>query len=377
MAISDPQYTSWLSNQSAARCLLVEVVVNVANVETTRYLSTIGYVTLPTDILANKSYLPIISGGMVFSESIELEGSSGVQLGDIELQNLNGEFDTWLDDVWANRQISVFVGDASWARADFRQVFSGIVANIDAKSSKSLNLTITDKLQRLNSVISEVKLGGVGADEDQLIPLTFGEVVNVSPFSSNEPTHEFTVHTSAIEDIIEVRDFGVPVSFTKQLATGKFTLNQNPAGTVTCSVQGDKPALYTNTIADTITRIVKDYGKTTEKFTDTDLDLVNLAAFDVANQQPIGIYINGKENIISVIESLASSVGANVLMSKEGKLRLLQINLPAVGAPFIITPSDMVVDSLSIETRVPVIASVKLGYCKNYTLQTDLQTGIP
>ena len=51
--------------------------------------------------------------------------------------------------------------------------------------------------------------------------------------------------------------------------------------------------------------------------------------------------------------------------------------LPAVGTPTPVTAANMAEMSLSIRDRPAVVASVKLGFCKNYTVQTTLQTGIP
>jgi len=64
-------------------------------------------------------------------------------------------------------------------------------------------------------------------------------------------------------------------------------------------------------------------------------------------------------------------------MSREGKLRLIKIDLPPSGSPMLISPVDMVEKSLKIEKIIDVRASVKLGFCKNWTVQSDLQTGIP
>jgi hypothetical protein len=63
-------------------------------------------------------------------------------------------------------------------------------------------------------------------------------------------------------------------------------------------------------------------------------------------------------------------------MSRTGLLRLLEIKLPPSGTPTVINASDMVAASLQIVDRIPVKSSVKLGYCKNWYQQPDLQTGI-
>jgi len=377
MAISDTQFTEWLEDQSAVRCVLVDAVANVSGADTTRYLSTTGYVTGGSDTPANTDYLPIISGGVSFTESLDIEAKASLSFGNIELSNPSGEYDEWLNDVWVNRQIQVFIGDVRWARADFRLIFDGISADISSPGIAKLSISVRDKLQRLNTPVHDVLLGGTTANKDRLLPICMGEVFNVTPLLSNPATHEYIVHARAVEDIIEVRDNGVPVDFTKNNPAGKFTLDQNPHGTITASVQGDKPMTYSNTIADLIQILVTDGGKVSEQFTASDIDTANFTAFNSANPQPVGSFFNVRTNVLKAVNDLAASVGAQAVMSRAGLLRLLKVELPATGADGAITTDDIEENSLKIIARTGVRASIKLGFCKNYTVQNGIQTGIP
>jgi len=368
---------AWLQNQNALRCILVEAVAKIAGVETTFYLSTRGYITEAGEAPASTNYVPCIVGGLQITETLPLDGTASIAYGDIEIVNLDGSRDAWLDYVWANRSVKVYVGDVSWARADFQLVFDGILEDIDSKNYDKLNLKIRDKLQRLNGPISEAKLG-TGDNPDSLIPLTFGECCNVTPLLSNPATLEYQVHNGPIESIIEVRDNGVPVTgFTPSLATGKFTLTTAPAGIITCSIQGDKPSTYANTVAATSQRIVKDFGKVSSRFVSGDLDSANLSAFESANTQAIGVYLTARENIITIIQQLSSSIGAQATITREGKFALLRIVFPPAGTPTDIGEADILVNSLHISDRPAVRASTKVGYCKNWTVQNNLLTGIP
>jgi hypothetical protein len=372
-------FAEWLADASAVRCVLVEVDASIAGVETTHYLSTRGYTTGSADTPANTHYLPVIAGGVQLTEELSLDGAGGLSYGDIELYNLSGERDAWLgqDYVWVNRPIRVYLGDLRWPRADYQLIFDGIVADLDSKSRDRLNIKVRDKLQRLNSPVSDAKLGGSTPNADALIPLAFGEVSNITPLLSNPATHEYQVHNGPIEGIIEVRDNGVPVTVTPHLSTGKFNLTAAPAGTITASIQGDKPSAYSNTISVLVQRIATGYGKADTRFAAGDLDSSNLVDFETAHPQAVGVAVQSRENCISVIQALAASVGAQAVISRTGKLRLLQIALPPGGTPVEITPADMVQDSLHIVQRIDVRSSVKLGYCKNWTVQNGLQTGIP
>lgn len=378
--MTDADYLAWLANPASVKVVLVEVGVLSGGVEITRYLATRGYITSPTDTPSNQEYNPIVSTAIKFTESLSLSSNVGsLSSGDLELNNLDGSIDTWLDDVWDNRPIKAWIGDPMWVRSDFRMIFNGIVATIGSSSRDSLNLSIVDKLQQLNNPITDQKLGGTTSNKGSLIPLTFGEGHNITPLSIDPALLKYQVHNGPVEDIFEVRDNGLPVGFTKDNSTGTFTLNQNPVGDVTASVQGDKSGVYNETIASIVRRIVTGFGLSDTRFTDVDLDLDNLNAFDAAHQYWVGDYLPSGENVLSVINGFANSIGAQVVMSRLGKLRLIQIDVPGTGTPVVVDGSYMVEKSLSIADRPYVSGSIMIGCNKNYTVQESLLvgTGLP
>ena len=374
--MTDAQYIAWLSDPTAIRIVLIEAVARVGGVETTRYISTGNYVTGPADTPANQHYLPRAVANVSINESLSLTSEASMSVGDIEINNLDGQLDAWLGDIWVNRPVQAFLGDPRWARADFRMVFNGIIADIGSKSRDKLNLKLRDKLQRLNAAVTEDKLGGTTTNKDAIIPIALGECHNITPLLTNPATLEYQVHGGPVESIFEVRDNGIPVSITANNATGKFTLNQAPAGAVTVSLQGDKPSAYTDTIAGIVQRLVTGYGKASDRFTSGDLDVANLAAFETAHPQPIGVPLADRTNVITACQMAASSVGAQVVMSRLGKLQLLQIDLASPVSTFDIRPHQMLDRDLSVSLRTDVVASVKLGFNKNWTMQPGLQTSL-
>lgn len=374
--ISDVQFEAWLKDDSAIRCVLMDVDVQVEGLETTFHVSNKTYTTGVSDTPANTAYLPFITGGVKFTEKLNLEGNASLSFGDVEILNDSGERDSWLNHIWKGRAVSMYIGDVRWPRSDFRLVFSGVVAEFGSRGRDKLNIVLSDKMQRLNTPLTEVKIG-VGANADNLSPLLFGECHNIEPVMISEATHTYKVHTGPIESILEVRDNGVPVSFTADLANGTFQLNQQPFGTITCSAQGFKPSAYSNNVATLIQAIVTTYGSATEKFTNADIDTDNFNAFATANTQPVGIYVKDRMNVLEVCAKLASSVGGALTMSRAGLLRIVKINLPQATAGTTVTASDILLNSLEVAERVPVVAAIRLGFCKNYTVQKELQTGIP
>ena len=370
--MTDEQFLQWLQSPSAVRMVLIEAQLNVAGSELTRFLAPRPYVTAPFEVPANTAYLPLASGGLAFTEQVSLSGEAGLSGGDIELDNADGALDGWLADVWRNRAIKVWTGDPSWPRADFRLVFDGILDSVVSTSRETLTMVLRDKLQRLNTQITEAKLGGTSPNKDAILPIPFGECHNVSPLLTNPATLEYGF-LGSVESIAEVRANGKPVAVAVDNATGRFKPITNPqAQVITVSVQGDKGAGYAPRIAPLVQRIATAYGKASDRFTLADLDLDNLAAFDAAHPQLVGLYVADRMNQAQAIQQLAASVGAQALMSRTGQLRLVQIALPAAGVPVQIGPEHMKRDSLRPVQRLPVVAAVKIAFDRNYTVQASL-----
>jgi hypothetical protein len=376
--ITDQQYAEWLKEDTARRCLLIEVTPKIAGVDTTLRLATRPYVTEPTDTPANTPYLDVVQGGVKLNEQMSINGNASMSYGDIEIENNTGELDSWLDAIWVNREIVVYSGDVRWARADFREVFRGVVADIDSSGRNRLNIKLRDKLKRLDSAITETKLGGTTDNKDRLRPVLLGECHNFEPLLIDPATHDYQFHNGPSENVIEVRDNGVPVGFTPTLGAGTFRLSGTAFGTITVSAQGDNNGAYSNTVVGLIKKLVKTYGRVADRFSDEDLDLTSLTAFDAANPHPVGIWLPEKANVLATCQDLAASVGAMLMTTRLGKAKLVQINatLSATGA-IPVGEDDMIQRTLKIAEKLEVSGAVKLGYCKNWTVQDKLESGIP
>jgi hypothetical protein len=380
--MTDQQYQDWLNDPTAKRVVLIEATVYTGGQDVVRYLSTAPYNTGSSDVPANIYYQSILASDVKFTETIAPGTTTGISAGSIDLYNVDGSIDSWLNDIWTNKSLVAFIGDIRWPRSDFRSIFNGVSAGIDSRDLDTLSISMRDKLQRLNTPVSDTKLidtrpGDTSPNKDSIIPLVFGEVHNVTPLLVNPATLEYQINNGPVEGMFEVRDNGIPISATVANTTGKFTLPASPAGAITVSVQGDKSPTYINTVADIIKRIVTGFGKVSDRFSIGDIDTANFAAFNTAHPQPVGLYLQERTNVLTACQQLASSIGAEMIPSRTGLLRLIQISLPAVGTPTAINDSNKLFNTLKITDRSEVVAAVKLNFCKNYTLQPGLLTGIP
>lgn len=374
--MTDAEYSAWLDSDDAQRVVLLELGVNSGGTEATRYVASRQFISAATDSPASTSYEERLTGGLGVQESLGLFGAAAsMSHGDIELHNMDGGLDAWLDDTVTNRAVNAWLGDVRWPKADFRQIYAGTIESLDSSARERITVRLADKLQRLNSSLTETKLGGTGPNADALIPLCFGECHNVTPLLVDSGTLEYAVHNGPIEDIIEVRDNGVPVFVTKLLSTGRFRLNQSPVGTITASVQGDKPSAYANDVGSLVERIVTAFGRTDLRFSGSDIDATALSAFKTANPQPVGLYLTDPVSVREACDQLAASVGARLAMTRLGLLRLVKIALPPGSSAATATEDDFAAGSLRIAQRSQVAAACKLAYCRNWTPQ-DLQTGL-
>jgi hypothetical protein len=367
--ITDAQFAAWLDDSAAQRVMLFEIGSPV-----TRYLSNRAYST------ATMQYDAAVAGGLKVTDSISMDADASLAAGDIEIHNGDGARDSWLDEVWVNQPVAVYVGDVRWARTDFRQVFAGVIIDIGCKSRDKLNLRLANMLERLNTPVTDVKIGGANAtNPDALVPVLLGECTNISPVQTNPNTLEYAFGDGVSESLVEVRTDGKPRgAITTTLSTGRFVFNEAVGpGQLTCSAQGVKyNGSYVNTIGQLVQYLVTQRGKASTRLTTADLDTAQLATFESGHTQPVGLYLTDRTNVLVACQQLASSVGAQLVPSMTGKLRLIQFAIPT-SATIEIRPSQQLERSIAVTNRTEVSAAVKVGYCRNWTVQANLQTSLP
>jgi len=378
MSISDTQFNDWLSADGQYRNIVAEITCKVGGSEVVKYLSQRTYGSYETGLLP----------GFTYTENLGLTGSPSLSIGSISIENINGSRDTWLDYIWANRSCLIKIGDVSWDIADYRIVLNGISNSLTSTDEKTLSLVIQDKLQRLNTPITSAVLGGTTANKDAIIPFTLGECCNITPLLVDPigPTGTglYRYHVLPAEGVFEGRAGELPVSGTDDPASATVYPTFKPIGALTLSVQGHKiGGVYTNKIADLVKELAKNSGKVETRFTDGDIDLTQVSTFHTSHQQPIGYYGNSQDNVLSCMQLLAGSVGAQVVCNRSGLMQILTLDKGT--STKTITSTDMEpkslvrtsMGSLADAFGIDVKAGIVLGYCKNWTVQTGGTDKIP
>jgi hypothetical protein len=387
------EMVTWLNTPGHIKCILADIteVGNIINTNVSSFfLSNMAYFG------NGQSYNAGITGGLSFSESLSINGQASLSFGSLEFVNTAGVHDDYLTYVWNKRPIKIYLGDPSWPKTDFVLVFDGLIQEITAPNESTLSFTLFDKLQRLNDPISERTLADTSYSQntqENVLPLLFGEAFNIQPLLVDNGITSglgqvYMVHDGAIKGIIEARDNGIPITVTENNSDGTFTLLTTPQGTITCSAQGK--TTYTDTVAGIITQITTNYGTLVNRFNTNELSLTD-PDHTSSLSSPVGFYCSDRTNILDACNQLAKSVNANLVcpsivvtnnVVSTSKLRLVEIKTPSLptgkteDSLVLLGDDNMIINSLSIQEMFPVKPSIKLAYCKNYTVQKTVAGGV-
>lgn len=370
MAITDAQFGHWLL-RGGQRCLLVEAKAYSGAGEVTRYFSSRAYVSEPGDTPANTPYDDIVvSESVTFRQQLPepMSGRTSVSWGDIQVTNENGARDAWLGDSWDGRSLRLYLGDASWRKSDFRLILDGVTADIYSPQRGRLALKIRDKSWMLNVPAQTALVGGTGPNKDQPVPIALGACFNISPVLVNAATHTYKFHEGAAQDVVAVREGGAATAFVKNLPNGEFSLTGSPTAAITCDVLGGKLAgAYITTTADLVRYLVLNHSALTAD----DLDSASFAAFDAACPQGVHQYVGGRENLIDVLDPIIASPGGFWGLGRNGQIQLGRWAAPSGTPAMRLTADDVRPRMVSVRGRELPIATVRLGYKRNWTLQSE------
>jgi hypothetical protein len=131
---------------------------------------------------------------------------------------------------------------------------------------------------------------------------------------------------------------------------------------------------------DIIQLLVTSYGQPTKRFAESEIDISGLSALSASfvNIPAMGYVVLDRENLLETIQTLAYSIGCQVYINRQGLLQLLRLGSPFSNPNITdITASDMYAGSFSISNRPDILGSIKLAYCKNWTVQSNITTAIP
>lgn len=379
MAISDAQYSAWLTGDNKSRVVLVEAQAWSGGSLVTRYFSDRGFVSAPTDTPANIGYEDIVlKVPSIRSQMSDVfKGKSTVSFGEIIIDNSNGVRDSWLADAWDGRQIKMFLGDVSWNKADYRLIFFGVADDIQAYGNNKLTLSIRDRQQLLKIPIQQNRVGGAGSTKDQKIPVCYGEVKNVEPVLIDSATRKYQVHDGSIQALDAVYQDGVLLgggNYTATLGSGFFVMNVAVTGRITCDVKGSNAGSYVNKTADIFSRIITDRSS----LVSGDIDNASITQLNTDAPGIVGIYVSDDAaTVLSVLDELVGGAGGYYCIGRDGKARVGLFKAPSGTPVLTIYDDDIKLASLELVKRITPMKSIRVGYAKFYvTISSGAAAGL-
>lgn len=389
MAISDAQFAAWLL-QNTPRVALAEIdyVAEVSGAPATQtlYFSTApNYVSAATDTPASTPYQDRILQLPTYTRQLDrqtLGGQYSIGFGQLTLANADGGLDAILGYAYDGSAVRFYVGDPSWAKADFRLVFVAVGASVTVPDFSTVQFTIKDASALLNRAFdSGVQVGGSGANAAVMRPVPLGRVGNVAPVLADATALKY-VHADVATNtsIIAVRDRGVSLAggWTDD-GDGTFTLKANPQGQITADVlrlaEGSKSDSWR--LSDAFGELVGGYGGLTALGQYASPH----ASFTVGDAEDFhcGQWITDNSAIADLATALATSGNCFWAANRSNQVYLGRIraaNPP--GAPVLSLTEDDLVDQagIKIEETIPLYSQVQALGNKNWSPQTDLGTSL-
>ena len=353
-------FADWIKTPGVDRCYLLDFQVRAAGQIKTLRRSTHPYRSGPADTPVFEPYHDtILSVGSWGRELTELfTGYSTTARTSIDLF-LDDELQALLETASVGGlPVTIRCGDASWPLTQFGVVISATAEALRAISYDTVQLTLRDTAELLRRQLQSTLIN-VGPNAGQPVPICLGRCFNVGPVLLDVATRTYQVHDGAIHAITAVRENGVAIPYTVNLATGTFTLANNAKGRVTADVDGAKQAgSWLQSAAQIITYLVGRFGIS---------EPVGLAALPAYQ---LGIYVTGDKTLATVLDDISASIGSAWYYTRHAQLQWLFFNGPTM--PVASIASDGIEDnSLWPRRRIAPAKTVKVGYRRNWTPQAD------
>lgn len=244
--MTEAEIRNWLRKDQRKRVVLVELDYMYQSgfgddaVPTlgTIYWSNFEYVD--NDASTPTRYQAALMQAPEYERSLDrskLRGQYNVNVGDLVINNADGEFDYLIDLAMDGSEVRVYIGDETWARSDFVHLYTALALKVDIPAKKTIRIDLRDPGLLLNkSIGGTVTVGGTGPNANQYRPLIFGFIHQLEPILVDAGTSTYAfADTGTNTECVAVRNDGVPVTFTDN-GDGTFTLAVPPSGNekITC-----------------------------------------------------------------------------------------------------------------------------------------------
>jgi len=351
----------WLKDPRQERCLLAKINYLYGGVKQA-YVGTHSYSSLPEDTPANQAFDELLMDTPSFSRRM------GIFTGRTSAaRSTLGLFaHSWLDDLLAgnvfDQAVELFIGDKDWPLSSFIQISEQLIERAVAQNDL-IRIETRDSSLKLDKVI-DTGTFSTGANKGKAKPLCVGDVFNIEPVLEDAATHRYRAHFDAVDDIPDVRDNGLSVSFTKDVANGSFNLSQAPTGKITCNVRGAKPSDYLQYPAEVISWLLTRFASETK--------IGDLSSLPTVK---IGIYQREPKKVRGLIDLICASCNAYHYYSRLGQFNVGL--MPELTNSFTkeLTLDDIQENGLRIRKTIEPVSKVVVNYRQNHTEQSSALAG--
>lgn len=351
--------------------ILVEMTAAVDEFGTLRtfYLGTVGFTTSPTDTPPNVVFEPAIKSAgdleiWAFAQGAT-SGSSGFEPGEVQVVNVDGQFDDWINYSFDGRPIVIRSGSGGAYPADFPVILRGTIESVSASMSR-VTVTIRDAgyalvrpvltTQYLGTNVGAVGLEGTAEDiKGRVKPRVYGSVFNIAPPCVNTSKLTYQVSDRAVSAISMVYDRGVALTaganyadaaaltaatvaastYATCRAAGLFRLGSAPTGVVTADVT-EGAAAADRTVAEVLARLAADAGLASDALDPVDRNDLNILVPAV-----IGLYLDDETSFRDAMDEVVASVAAWWAFDASEKLRMGLLDPPAPPNAFRLIEADV------------------------------------
>lgn len=329
MAYSAVVYKAWLEDVTNISSRVL--AVNLISPDSTQVLR---FATMPYFDGANVWDDWIITPPYI-DESLDSPAFGSLQIIDMLGDGLGGKYPngwTW----------SLYYGDLAWPLSDFRYLGSGLVSEV-SRSGNVWDFALAASTSRLDKPVL--------TDENSVVSL--GYCMGMQPILTDANTLTYRIHTSAY-DYVTVMDRGVALSTVTQNTTmGTFKLATMPAGKVHCDVLVNATMQLQQAINALATMAGYLLAPT----------YIGLSAAQLAYM--VGMPIYAGTTYREAMEFLAGSVGAYVVDSPDGGLRVVRLSTATIAAT--LTADEIIDGSVSQVGVLPALDYIALGWAKQWS----------
>lgn len=358
-------------------------------------LSDAGFLTEPSDSVANKYYIAQVDNPFQFDVSI-LSGSefgnANQSYGAIVVKNGDGLLDYLANYLWPYRRVVIKAGARNFRYSQFAIIFDGS-ANEFETDDEQITLTIQDNRIKTDQPITSGVYAGTGGINgganlaNKYKPLAYGVITNCEPVLVDAVNLVYQVHDGSIQSVDAVRDRGVTLTnggdvaditvasvsagqYKTQLSGGYIKLGSTPAGRITMDLHGENGnGGYVSKTGQIIKRIVTTRLGTTP-IEDAYIDSGSLNRLDLALVGDVGLYIDQAMTGSNAIDQLISDIGAYWTFTRQGLLTVGAVNSPGVETATI-TIDAIDEQGIKLERIITPAWRISVGYAPAWVVQDE------